>query len=58
MNGEEEREERQCPGLGIFSNRRVTRSVARALENEVVGSIFTQIDTGIPYPVDFVPTDF
>ncbi|XP_036345433.1 uncharacterized protein LOC118754652 [Rhagoletis pomonella] len=46
-------------GLGLLdSNRRVTRSVARALENQVVGSIFTQIDTGIQHPVDFLPTDY
>lgn len=46
-------------GLGLFNtDRPVTRSVTRALENQVVGSLFNQIDTGIQYPVDFVPTDF
>lgn len=56
--GERESEDIE-PGLGLLnSNRRVTRSVARALENQVVGSLFTQIDTGISFPVDFVPTDY
>lgn len=46
-------------GLGILpSNRPVTRSISRALENQVVGSLLTQIDTGIVYPVDFVPVDY
>ncbi|CAD7001584.1 unnamed protein product [Ceratitis capitata] len=49
----------QVGGLNLLdTNRRVTRSVARALENQIVGSIFTQIDTGIQHPVDFVPTDY
>lgn len=47
------------PLSGIISqDRRVTRSVARALESQVVGSILTQIDTGIEKDIDFVPTDF
>lgn len=42
----------------IPANRRVTRSVSRALETQVVGSILNQIDTGIERPIDFVPTDY
>ncbi|XP_017483019.1 PREDICTED: uncharacterized protein LOC108371909 [Rhagoletis zephyria] len=30
----------------------------RLLNSNLVGSLFTQIDTGISYPVDFVPTDY
>lgn len=47
------------PFTGIISqDRRITRSVSRALDNQVVGSILNQIDTGIPRPVDFIPTDY
>lgn len=42
----------------VSGERRVTRSIARALETQVVGSILNQIDTGIERPVDFVPTDY
>lgn len=38
--------------------RIVTRSVSRALESQVVGSILNQIDTGIERPVDFLPVDY
>lgn len=57
--GERETQEQIVGGLGLFSaDRPVTRSITRALENQVVGSLFNQIDTGIPRPVDFLPTDF
>lgn len=36
----------------------VTQSRTRALENQIVGSILTQIDTGIEKVVNFVPTDY
>lgn len=39
-------------------DRPFTRSRTRELENQVAGSIFTQIDTGIVKPIDFVLTDF
>lgn len=42
----------------VPTDRRVTRSVARALDPQVVGSILTQIDTGISRSVDFVPTEY
>lgn len=47
------------PLSGIVpQDRRVTRSVTRALEAQVVGSILNQIDTGIERPIDFIPTDY
>ncbi|XP_020713470.1 uncharacterized protein LOC110117789 [Ceratitis capitata] len=55
--------DRECEnpagGLRLFnSDRPITRSVTRALENQIVGFLFTQIDTGIPHPADFVPIDY
>lgn len=45
-------------GLGLLTHdKRITRSISRALENQVAGSLFTQIDTGIGYPVVFIPVD-
>lgn len=42
----------------VPDNRRITRSITRALDAQVVGSILTQIDTGVERPIDFVPTDY
>lgn len=58
MSEQKDKEERTVGGLGLFSkDRQGTRSVARALEDQVVGSLFNQIDTGIQHPVDFIPRD-
>lgn len=47
------------PIRGVVSEgKRVTRSVSRALKRQIVGSIVTQIDTGIERPISFATTDY
>lgn len=42
----------------ISENRPSSRGIDRALENQIIGSILNQIDTGIERPIDFVPTNY